>query len=71
MCDGLTFFFAAKALKFNDIKFNGYLYDSWSQFKFHEHKDIFDYSYLKSGMKKLSEFKDSLFFNENIPEIFT
>ena len=46
MCDGLTFFFAAKAMKFNDIKFNGYLYDSWSKFDFQEHKDIFDYSYL-------------------------
>ena len=73
VCDGLTFFFAAKAMKFNDIKFNGYLYDSWSKFDFQEHKDIFDYSYLNvdTVKKNLCEFKDSLFFNEgNIPEIF-
>lgn len=73
VCDGLTFFFAAKTLKINDIKFNGYLYDSWSKFDFQKDKDIFDYSYLNvdTVKKNLYEFKNNVFFNEgNIPEIF-
>ena len=73
VCDGLTFFFAANALKFKKINFDAYLYDSWSKFSFDNDKDIFDYSYLKVDVarKNLLEFEKDLIFNEgNIPEVF-
>jgi len=73
VCDGLTFFFAASALKFKNINFDAFLYDSWSKFSFNDEKDIFDYSYLNvdTTKKNLFEFKKNLTFNEgNIPEIF-
>ncbi len=73
VCDGLTFFFAANALKFKNINFDAFLYDSWSKFSFNYNKDIFDYSYLNVDIakKNLFEFENDIKFNEgNIPEIF-
>ncbi len=73
VCDGLTFFFIAHALKYKDINFEAFLYDSWSKFSFDGKEDIFDYSYLSLDIvkKNLLEFRKVLTFNEgNIPEIF-
>ncbi len=73
VCDGLTFFFVAHALKYNDINFDAFLYDSWSKFLFDKKRDIFDYSYLNIDIvkKNLLEFEKVLTFNEgNIPEVF-
>ena len=75
-CDyfsGLTFFFIAHALKYKNINFEAFLYDSWSKFSFDGKEDIFDYSYLSLDIvkKNLLEFRKVLTFNEgNIPEIF-
>jgi len=73
VCDGLTFFYMASALKSKGINFDGFLYDSWSKFSFNDKRDIFDYSYLNVDIakKNLIEFKKNLTFNEgNIPEVF-
>ena len=73
VCDGLTFFFIAQCLEKNHIEFDGYLYDSWSEFSYDKKKDPFDYSYLNVEITKnnLLKFKDNLFFNEgNIPQVF-
>ena len=73
VCDGLTFFFIANALKSKNVDFNGFLFDSWSKFSFNNKKDIFDYSYLNVDVAKnnLLEFKENLNFIEgNIPETF-
>ena len=73
VCDGLTFFFSAQALKFKGVDFESYLYDSWSKFSFNDQKDIFDYSYLNVDIvkKNLKEFEKKIIFNEgNIPDVF-